>query len=98
MVTGEVIHPFASADYTKYYYHAVFLPSGVGATVNGTVIPASTSSTLLPVGISSAAGNAGSFFLIGRKKFGATSGNTIGAWENPLSDDPGNTAGTFSIK
>ncbi|MCJ7636084.1 MAG: hypothetical protein MUO21_01190 [Nitrososphaeraceae archaeon] len=97
MVTGEVIHTFAAADYTKYSYHAIFLPSGVGATINGTVIPASTSSTLLPVGISSTINSSGSFFLIGRKNFGATSGNTA-SWENPLSNDPGNSTGTYSIK
>lgn len=98
MVTGEVIHAFGSADYIKYDYHAIFLPSGVGATIAGTVVPASASSSLLPIGISSGSGSSGSFFLIGRKRFGATSGNTIGAWENPLSNDPGNSTGTFSIK
>jgi hypothetical protein len=97
MVTGEVIHAAATANYTSYDYHAILIPNGVVATINGVALPSMASPITIPVGISNSTLISGSVFLIGRKKFGATSGTT-GAWENPLSNDPGNSAGTFSIK
>jgi hypothetical protein len=56
---------------------------------------------IIPVGVSkssSISSTGGQAYLIGKKKFGATSGSTFGVWEEPLSNDPGNTKGSFSIK
>jgi len=98
MVAGEVIHSVAGSNFTNYSYHAVLVPNGVVAIINGVSLPSMASPIIIPVGISNASLISGSVFLIGRKNFGTTSGNTIGVWENPLSNDPGNSAGSFSIK
>lgn len=96
-MTGQIIHALASADFTAYDYHQILIPNGVAATIYGTVLPAMVAPTTLDLGISKASQATGNIFLIGRKKFGATDGTTA-SWENALSDDPGNTAGTYSIK
>jgi len=98
MVTGEVIHAVASANYTSYDYHAVLVPNGIAVTINDVILPAMAAPVIIPVGVSNGGLISGAAFLIGRKRFGATSGTSIGVWENPLSNDPGNSTGTFSIK
>lgn len=96
-MTGQIIHALGSANFTAYDYHQILIPNGVAATIYGTVLPSMGAPTILDLGISNSTQAAGSIFLIGRKKFGATSGTT-GTWENALSNDPGNSAGTYSIK
>jgi len=98
MVAGDVIHSVSGSNFMDYYYYEILVPNGVVAIINGVTLPSMASPILLPVGISNASLISGSVFLIGRKKFGATSGTSIGTWENPLSNDPGNSVGTFSIK
>lgn len=93
---GEVIHTVAGADFNKYWYIGVYIPASQTATINGVAVGGGP--IIIPVGISSASqiSGAGSF-LIGKKKFGETSGTT-GFWENSLSNDTGNAKGSFSIK
>jgi hypothetical protein len=98
MVAGDVIHSVAGSNFRDYYYYEILIPNGVAATINGVVLPAMAAPITVPVGVSNAGLISGAVFLIGRKKFGATSGTSIGTWENPLSNDPGNSVGTFSIK
>ena len=65
-----IIHTLAAADFTIYQYHEVYIPGGLGAiTLNGTsvTVPAGSGITL-PIGINTASGNSGAFFLIGKKK------------------------------
>ena len=96
-MTAEIIHPLASSNFNDYWYDAILIPNGVAATINGTSLPAMGSALILPIGIAKQSDASGNIFLIGRKKFGATSGYT-GTWENPLSNDAGNALGTYSIK
>jgi hypothetical protein len=94
---GDIIHPLASSNFNDYWYTSILIPNGVAATINGTSLPSMTSAVILPIGLSKQSDATGSIFLIGRKKFGATSGYT-GTWENPLSNDNGNAKGSYSIK
>lgn len=101
MITGDVIHPITGASFSNYYYNGVLIPNGVTVTLNSTILPSMAGPIILPVGVSgpsSISSTGGDAYLIGVKKFGATSGNTFGFWEIPLSNDPGNSTGTFSIK
>lgn len=101
MITGDVVHPITGASFSNYSYIAVLIPNGVTVTLNGTSIPSMAGPIILPVGVgrsTSISSTGGQAYLIGVKNFGVTSGNTFGFWEVPLSDDPGNTKGTFSIK
>ena len=101
MTTGNVIHPITGASFSNYFYNSILIPNGVTVTLNGTTLPSMASPVVLPIGVggpSSISSTGGQAYLIGVKKFGATSGNTYGIWETPLSNDPGNTKGTFSIK
>lgn len=97
-MTGEVIHSLAGSNFSNYSYYAILIPNGVTATINGVSLPSMASAVILPIGLSKQSDATGAIFLIGKKIFGATSGNTYGMWENPLSNDPGNAKGTFSIK
>jgi len=96
-MTGQIIHALGSANFTAYDYHQILIPNGVAATIYGTSLPSMASPTVLDLGISNSSQASGSIFLLGRKKFGATSGNTA-SWEDTLSTDSGNSVGTFSIK
>lgn len=96
-MTGDVIHPLSGSNFSNYWYNAVLIPNGVTATINGITLPSMASPIILPVGLASQSSASGAIFLIGNKKFGATSGYT-GYWENPLSNDAGNALGTYSIK
>lgn len=101
MITGDVIHPITGASFSNYYYNGVLIPNGVTVTLNSTILPSMAGPIIIPVGVSgpsSVSSTGGDAYLIGVKKFGSTSGNTFGFWETPLSNDPGNTKGTFSIK
>ena len=101
MITGEVIHPITGANFSNYWYIGVLVPNGVTTTIDGTVLPSIAGPIIVPVGVgksSSISSTGGQAYLIGKKKFCATSGNTFGVWEEPLSSDPGNTKGSFSIK
>lgn len=101
MTTGNVIHPITGASFSNYFYNSILIPNGVTVTINGTTLPSMASPVVLPIGVgspSSISSTGGQAYLIGVKKFGTTSGNTFGYWETPLSDDPGNAKGTFSIK
>ena len=94
----DVIHPLSGANFSIYWYTNILIPNGVAATVNGTSIPSMASPVILPLGVANSTNTSGAIYLMGVKKFGTTSGTTIGYWENPLSSDPGNAHGTFSIK
>jgi len=100
MIQGDVIHTVSGANFSNYWYVGVMVAAGATATINGTAVaPGVGGPITVPVGISSASqiSASGDVYLIGRKKFGATSGTT-GFWENPLSNDTGNAKGTFSIR
>ena len=100
MIAGDVIHPITGASFSRYSYVGVLIPNGVTTTIDGTTLPSMTSPVLIPVGVSgpsSISSTGGQAYLVGVKKFGSTSGTT-GYWENPLSSDPGNAKGTYSIK
>lgn len=96
-MNGQVIHPLSGSNFNNYWYNSILIPNGVATTINGTSLPAMSSTVILPVGLSKQSDASGAIFLIGIKKFGATSGYT-GTWENQLSNDPGNSLGTYSIK
>jgi hypothetical protein len=101
MITGDVIHPITGTSFSNYDYVSILIPNGVTTTINGTTLPSMSSPIIIPVGVSkksSVSSTGGQTYLIGKKILGTTSGNTFGFWENPLSNDPGNTKGTFSIK
>ena len=97
MIQGDVIHPVSGANFSNYWYVGVLIPASTTATINGIAVAPGAAPIILPVGISSVSQISGNVFLIGNKKFGSTSGTT-GFWENPLSNDPGNAKGTFSIR
>jgi len=97
MISGDVIHPLSGSNFSNYWYNSILVPNGVTAVINGVTLPSMASAVILPIGLSRQADASGAIFLIGKKKFGATSGST-GFWENPLSNDAGNAIGTYSIK
>jgi hypothetical protein len=96
-MTGEIIHPLSGSNFNDYWYNSILIPNGVSTTINGTTLPTMNSTVILPIGISKQSDATGDIFLIGNKKFGATSGYT-GTWETPLSNDSGNAKGSYSIK
>lgn len=63
------IHLLANADFTNYQYSSVYIPGGVTAVLNGesVAVPAGSGITL-PIGINTAIGNSGAFFLLGKRK------------------------------
>ena len=61
-------HLLASADFTVYQYHAVYIPATVAATLNGVTLPATVNDVTLPIGINTTTNNSGAFYLIGKKK------------------------------
>ena len=63
-----IIHLLANADFTVYQYHEVYIPATVVATLNGVALPATVNDVRLPIGINTATGNSGAFYLIGKKK------------------------------
>jgi|694.fasta_scaffold06365_7 hypothetical protein len=98
MTQGEIIHPVSGANFNNYWYTSILVPSSTSVTINGVTLPTTVGPIILPIGVANASQISGNVFLIGGKKFGATSGTTIGFWENPLSSDKGNSPGSFSIK
>lgn len=94
---ADVIHSLSGSNFNNYWYDSILIPNGVAATINGISLPAMSAPIIIPVGLSKQSDATGSIFILGVKKFGATSGTT-GYWENPLSNDVGNAAGTYSIK
>tara|TARA_R110000868_G_scaffold172968_1_gene408982 strand:+ start:1264 stop:1509 length:246 start_codon:yes stop_codon:yes gene_type:complete len=63
------IHLLANADFTVYQYSSVYIPGGVTAVLNGesVTVPAGSGITL-PIGLNTATGSSGAFFLLGKKK------------------------------
>lgn len=94
---AEIIHPLSGSNFSNYWYTSILIPDGVTTTINGTILPSMSAPIVLPVGLGTQSDATGGIFLIGHKKFGATSGYT-GNWEIPLSNDAGNAIGTYSIK
>ena len=94
---AEIIHPLSGSNFSNYWYTSILIPDGVTTTINGTSLPSMSSPIILPIGLGQQSDATGTIFLIGGKKFGATSGYT-GYWETQLSNDAGNAKGTYSIK